>query len=202
MLQRSEEWLEMRRGRFTASDISRLLGKENLKSTQKSIETFALEKAIEQVYGIDDDEFFVSIDMQKGIDREPFAFDYFRKKKELEFLTVEPCFFYQYGEHAGASPDGIVSDGSVLEIKCPRKKTFFEVVRSNYIDPKYMAQMQMQMLCTGLNKAYYFNYIIIGGIEYHHEIIVERDDEFIQILEERLLNAIELKKEIIKQIKK
>ena len=201
MLQRSEEWLEIRRGRFTASDIYRLLGEDGLKKTEQSIDNFALEKAIEQVYGIDDDGFFISMDMQKGIDREPLAFECFKQKKALEFLTVEPCFFYQYGDHAGASPDGIVSDGSVLEIKCPKKKTFFEVVRTNYIDPKYMAQMQMQMLCTGLKQSYYFNYIIIGGKEYHHEIVVKRDDGFIGFMEERILKAIELKKEIIDQIK-
>ena len=63
------------------------------------------------------------------------------------------------------------------------------------------AQMQMQMMCTGKEKAYFFNYLIFEGVEYHHEIIVERDDLMIALIISRLAEVIEIKNEFINKIK-
>jgi hypothetical protein len=61
--------------------------------------------------------------------------------------------------------------------------------------------MQMQMLCTETDKAYFFNYLIHDGVEYYHEIIVERDEAMIENIKERLAEAITIKGEYIKLIK-
>lgn len=195
-LQRSIEWHEQRNGKFTASEIHKLLGIKGLGETGK---TYAFEKAIEELYG-EMDENFVSYDMQQGIEREPFAFAKFKELKGLEFLEVENCGFFPYGDHAGASPDGIVSNNAVVEIKCPKATTFFKLVATGVIDTKYIAQMQKQMLATGTTKAYFFNYLIHEGKEYWHEIIVDRDEVMISKIRERLAEAIEIKKEYIKLI--
>jgi len=202
MLQRSEEWHEKRRGRFTASNIINILGKDGLKKTNDAIKNMALNKAIEEVFGVDQEDRFVSFDMQRGIDLEPMAFECFKNLKSLDFIDVENCSFFEYGKNAGASPDGIVSGDSCLEIKCPKKNNFFEVVISNEIDPKYYAQMQMQMLCTGSIQCYYFNYIVLNSQEHYHEIVVERDEKYIELIKERILIASELKNQFIKKIKK
>lgn len=199
MLQRTPEWYEMRRGRFTASDITRILGKEGLKMTKQSIDNICLEKAIESVFGCDDSG-YTSFDMQRAIELEPLAFDFFKELKSLEFINVENCGFFEFFKDSGASPDGIVSDNSVLEIKCPIRKTFFELKMTGDILTKYKDQMQMQMLCTNTEKAYFFNYIIINGEEYHHEIIVNRDEKRIDLIKERLFIAVERRNQIIKQI--
>ena len=60
--------------------------------------------------------------------------------------------------------------------------------------------MQMQMMCTGREKAYFFNYLIHDGTEFHHEIIVERDEELIAKIVSRLVEAIEIKNEYINKI--
>ena len=112
--QRSNEWFEMRKGRFTASDIVRLLGKETLKKTKDSIDNFAFEKALEVVYGLDEEDDLVSFDMQRGIDLEPLAFDKFKGIKSLEFIDVENCVFFPFGSDAGASPDGLVGKDAIL----------------------------------------------------------------------------------------
>ena len=194
--QRSENWKIERYGKFSASEIIKLLGVRGLGKTGK---TYAIEKAIEELYG-EMEENFVSFDMQRGIELEPLAFSKFKELKELEFLEVTNCGFFKFNEHAGASPDGLVSDDAVLEIKCPKSTTFFELVATNEVDKKYYAQMQMQMLCTNRNKAYFFNYLIHEGTEYHHEIIVERDEVMIELIKLRLAEAIEIKKEYINKI--
>jgi exodeoxyribonuclease (lambda-induced) len=197
-LQRTESWLKERYGKFTASEIIKLLGIKALGETGKS---YAIEKAIEELYG-QFEERFISYDMQNGIDTEPLAFAKFQELKGLEFLEVEKCGFFTYDKHAGSSPDGLVSDNAVLEIKCPKSTTFFKLVATNEIDSKYYAQMQMQMLCTNREKAYFFNYLIHEGTEYYHEIIVERDEEMIEKIKERLKQAIEIKLEYINLINK
>ena len=195
-VQRSIEWKNSRYGKFTASEIVKLLGVRGLGETGKS---YAIEKAIEELYG-EMEEQFISYDMAKGTETEPLAFAKFKELKGLEFLDVSECGFFTYGEHAGASPDGIVSDNAILEIKCPKSTTFFKLVATNEVDPKYYAQMQMQMLCTGMDKSYLFNYLIHDGTEYYHEIIVERDEVMIMKIKERLIEAIEIKNDYINKI--
>ncbi len=201
MLQRTEEWFEMRRGRFTASQIHRLLGKETLQRTKDGIANYAFEKAVESIYGHLEED-FISYDMQRGIDLEPLAFKRFKELRAYEFVGVDNCVFYPHNEHAGASPDGICDNNSILEIKCPKRNKFFKIVANGEIeiDSQYIAQMQMQMLCTNSEKSYFFNYYIEEGIEFWHEIIVNRDEEMIDLIKQRIIQATEIKLNFIEKI--
>jgi putative phage-type endonuclease len=196
-LQRIDSWKQQRYGKFTASEIIKILGVRGIGETGKN---YAIDKAIESLYG-EFEENYISFDMQNGIDTEPLAFAKFKKLKSLEFLEVTNCGFFDNCEHSGASPDGLVSDNAILEIKCPKSSTFFKLVATNEVDPKYYAQMQMQMLSTDRNKAYFFNYLVHEGTEYYHEIIVERDEVMIEKIKERLQEVIEIKLEYINKIK-
>ena len=199
MLQRSDDWFEARKGRFTASDIHKLLGVRGLGQTGES---YIFEKAVEEVFGLDKEDTFVSGDMQRGITLEPLAFRKFKEIKEFEFLDIQETTFFHYGLHAGASPDGLVGNDSILEIKCPRPTKFFNLVAKGFdaIDKEYIAQMQMQMLCTNSNKAYFFNYIIFNGKEMWHEIEVERDEKMIDLIKERIEQAIKIKQDLVQYL--
>lgn len=203
MLQRTDNWYKEREGRFTASQISRLLGKETLARTKQSIDTYAFEKAIETIYGREEDT-YVSEDMQRGINQEPLAFELFKNLKGYEFLDVKEVGFYKFGKHAGASPDGLVSDNSNLEIKCPKRNKFFKIVANGIkeVDASYIAQMQMQMLCTETEKSYFLNYYLENSIQYWHEIVIERDEKMIDLIKERIIMATEIKLEYIEKINK
>lgn len=198
MEQRSKEWLKARQGKFTASRISELMG---IRALGKTGEGYALEKAIEYFVDKDESDNFMSFDMKRGVELEPLAFAKFKEIKELEFLDVTNCGFFEYDENSGASPDGLVSDDAILEIKCPKKETFFKLVYSNEIDPKYYAQMQMQMLCAKKSKAYFFNYFVQDGEEFWHEIVVEKDEEFIKKMIGRINEAVIIRDNIIEKIK-
>lgn len=193
MLQRSPEWFEMRRGRFTASNIDSLLGIKGLGATGESL---AFEKAAEIVYGLDENaDDFTSFDMKRGTELEPIAFAKFKELKEMEFLDVQECVFFPIGEDAGASPDGLVGDDAILEIKCPRPNKFFRLVADGNIDKCYTAQMQLQMLATNSKRAHFFNYIIFNNKEYWHEIIVQRDDVMIELIQARIAEAVRIRNE-------
>jgi putative phage-type endonuclease len=87
-----------------------------------------------------------------GIEQEPFA------RAAYETHTgqmVEEVGFIPHPdiEAAGASPDGLVGDDGMVEIKCPSSSTALECWLSysqgaNPVDPRYYAQMQWQMRCA------------------------------------------------------
>lgn len=194
--QRSEEWRKGRHGKFTASEVHKLMGIKGLGETGKS---YAIEKAIEELYG-DMEENLISYDMQKGIELEPLAFAKFKELKDLDFIEVLNCSFFKIDEHSGTSPDGIVGENDVLEIKCPKSNTFFKLVADGEVDKKYFYQMQMQMMSTGGKQAHFFNYLIHDGEEFYHEIIVPRCEKTIELMRERIKEAVIIKLEYITKI--
>ncbi len=199
--QRSEEWFEARRGRFTASNISQILTKGKSKdSVGVSLHSLALDKAIEQLYGVDK-EGFTSFDMQRGIDLEPKAFSRLADILAEDFIEISEAPFVEYGHNAGASPDGLTSNNWNIEIKCPNRLNFFKFVASEDIKKEYYDQMQMQMLVTDTDGTYFFNYYEdSNGNHFHHLIKVDRDEERIQLIKERLDIAIESKNAAIEEI--
>ena len=50
---------------------------------------------------------------------------------------------------AGASPDGLVGEDGLVEIKCPNTSTHIATLMADKAPSGYMAQMQWQMACTG-----------------------------------------------------
>ena len=196
--QLSEQWFAIRNGKFTASKIDSLLG---IKGLGKTGETYCFEKAVELIEG-EQEEQFTSFDMQRGIEQEPYAYNKFSEIMSLEFKLVSKAEFVLYGENAGASPDGLVSDNSVLEIKCPKRAKFYRYIIDGIkaIDDVYYNQMQMQMLATKCDKAYFFNYIIINGTEKWHTIIVPRDEDRIELIKSRIEEAVIKRDEYVKTI--
>lgn len=185
--QRTAEWYAARTGKFTSSRINELMGIKGLNLTG---EGYAFELAVELSEGRDEEESYVSFDMQRGIELEPYAFNKFSDLMALKFIEVKKCGFIELGENTGSSPDGLVGDNGILEIKCPAPKAFFNVVRTGKIDPKYYDQMQHQMYVTGRAIAYFFNYLIYNGEEKWHLIEVSRDEDRINLIKARIDAAI------------
>ena len=199
-MQRTNEWHEQRKGKFTASKADNLLGKLTLKTTTQKIENYAMQKACEDFFGLSEEEEFISFDMQRGIDLEPLAFDKLKSELALQFIEVEQVGFISIDEYSGASPDGKCSNGDNIEIKCPKIETFNKLVLTDEIDSKYFAQMQMQMLATNAQKTHFFNYVIHNGVEYSYRIEVLRCEETISLLQERIKYAAEIKNEFLKTL--
>jgi len=219
--QRSPEWHKQRAKKFTASKIVNLCADGSRKMTEEELaqhkidfpksrktttwdipdglKTYALEKAIDFFVNPEED-LYLSAAVEEGKETEPFAFEKFKSLKSSEFLDVEEAVFVSNDGVSGSSPDGLVSNNSVLEIKCPTKITFFRLVLTNEIDKKYFFQMQKQMKDTGASQCYYFVYFISDGEEYWHEILVPRCEKTIELIEERILIAVKLRDEYVDQI--
>lgn len=185
-LQRTKEWDNDRKFRFTGSRISELLG---IKGIGKTGESYIFEVVYKSLFE-DLEENFESYDMTIGKEREPLAFNKLSEILGERFISIEKCGFFKWGKYGGASPDGITSDDAIIEIKCPKAKTFFNVVLNNYVDPSYYDQMQKEMLSANKKKAYYFNYFVdLNGKEYWHLIEIERDEKRIEFIKSRIEEA-------------
>ena len=86
--------------------------------------------------------------MQWGTATEPDA------RTAYEFHTSQPVMQVGFINHpsikmAGCSPDGLVNDDGLVEIKCPNTATHIETLLGGAVPAKYVSQCMMQMACTG-----------------------------------------------------
>lgn len=171
MEQRTAEWFKARKGRLTGSRIGAAMGLSPFMTRDELIR-----EMVREHYGAPGER-EESPAMAWGTSMEPLA------KAALEDLIGMPineCGFFEWGKFMGASPDGIAADGSTVEIKAPYyvmlKKAEFKPLAEQ---PHYMAQVQLEMMCSGADKAYFFQWAPHGKkLE-----IVERDYTwFVRIL--------------------
>lgn len=101
----------------------------------------------ERVSGLTEDMPMTS-DMWRGVAREPFA----REAYAANYGAVEEVGFMVRTEDAwtlGYSPDGMVGDDGLLEIKCPRAKTHLRTILADEVPAHYMPQLQAGLLVSG-----------------------------------------------------
>jgi putative phage-type endonuclease len=146
MAQRSPEWHAHRAGRVTASRIADVMAvtKTGPGAARKN---YAADLVAERLTG-EAREGFSNAAMQWGTDMEPQA------RAAYEFLhdaTVSEVGFIDHPTlaMAGCSPDGLVGDVGMVEIKCPNTATHIETLLTGTIDGKYIKQMQFQLACSG-----------------------------------------------------
>jgi len=146
MEQHSPEWYAARLGKVTASRVADLMAKT--KSGYSASRANYMAELICERLTLTQAETFTNAAMQWGTECEPHA------RIAYEFLTdreVTETGFVLHGAIAdfGASPDGLVGDNGLVEIKCPNTATHIETLLSEAIPGKYVTQMQAQMACTG-----------------------------------------------------
>ena len=91
----------------------------------------------------------ISSDMWRGIEHEPFARDVYAESFGAEVREVGFMVREEDGWTLGYSPDGLVGDDGLIEIKCPRAKTHVRTILADEVPPQYMAQLQGGLLVSG-----------------------------------------------------
>lgn len=147
--QRTPQWFAARCGIVTASAVGKLVTPRTIKaaSNDDSRDIVAL-LASERVTGIVEDT-FTNYDMRRGIDAEPYAREAYEKHTGT---AVEECGFMvrDFGGYTiGYSPDGLVGDDGLIEIKAPRAKGHLSTIVANDVPGYYMAQLQTALLVSG-----------------------------------------------------
>jgi putative phage-type endonuclease len=146
MQQQSESWFNARLGRVTASRISDVMAKTKT-GPSASRKNYMMQLLCERLTGRKE-EGFTSAAMTRGTELEPDARSAYEVDQDL---LVQECGFVPCPsiDMAGASPDGLVGDDGLLEIKCPNTAQHVEFLRTSKIDSGYEMQMTFQMICTG-----------------------------------------------------
>jgi len=140
-------WWNDRLGKLTGS---RMAGAMNfLKSGKESTEreNLRFELVAERVSNTFADK-YVTSDMTWGIDQEAAAKEAFENATGL-IVTDVGFLDHHRIPFCGVSPDGFVSDGCLIEVKCPKTKTHMKYVASQTVPAEYKPQMILQAACTG-----------------------------------------------------
>ena len=190
--QGSKEWILARKGVLTASNFSKVVQMSGKKSTSQKELTLDL---VSQMFMDDVEETFISNFMQRGTDLEPLA----RKAyEEYALMPVEQVGLItsDCGQF-GCSPDGLVSEDGMIEIKCPMAKNHLKYLNDNKIPSIYFCQIQGGLMVTERKWCDFISFN--PEIKINNGLFIKRmyrDDDFIGKLISEIQNVIKNKNSI------
>ena len=190
--QRSDLWLQKKLGKFSGSDFHIMLGASQAKKD------YMWGKYSEVKYQDSDKEEYQSFYMERGTILEPEARRLYSAVTET--TVVEIGLVEDDGEFDGyavCSPDGLVGEDGIIEIKCLVAKYHEQYTnplsdKYEYIKPEYRTQAQYNLLITGRKWCDFVYYHPRAGI---HIIHIERDENYIKKIENALREGVQFLKE-------
>jgi hypothetical protein len=158
--QGSEEWLDLRRGKFTASIASKLLTPTGKVSSQFKGE---IGRIIAESLGLQDPEpFMETYWMARGTDLEGEARDWFSVETDY---PVEQVGFVESDSHlVGFSPDGVMVHDPLkptfiwLELKVPKPSTHVKWLINGVLPSEHTGQVHFSMAVSGAPFGYFMSY--------------------------------------------
>ncbi len=188
--QGSEEWFDIKLGKLSASNA------QAISANGAGLVTLIYKTVAEILSGAREDT-YINPDMERGNEQEDTARSAYEMETGSEVTQVGFC---ELDKYTGASPDGLVGDDGLFEVKCPKASNYVKLLHTKKIDTGYVWQMQMQMLVTGRK---WVDYVV-----YHENfrmiiiIRVERDEAAIKKIKVGLDSGIKQIKEILEKVGK
>ena len=190
MEQGTDEWFTIRIGKVTASRVADVIAKTKT-GYSATRDNYMAQLVCERLTG-QKSESFSNAAMQHGTDTEPLARAAYEALREV---LVDEVGFVPHPSiiMAGASPDGLVGDDGLLEIKCPNTATHIETLLSQSVPGKYNTQMQFQMACTGRQWCDFVSFdnrlpnelqLFVKRVPRDNEFIKQMEDEVVKFLNE------------------
>lgn len=145
--QGSEEWLAARSGLVTASVVGKLLT-PTLKVADNDTSRGLLATLVGERITGNVDDVYISSDMWRGVEEEPFARDAYSEHHapvtEVGFMLAEID-----GHKVGYSPDGLVGEDGLIEVKSRQQKKHIQTILADAVPAENMAQLQCGLLVSG-----------------------------------------------------
>lgn len=185
-VQGSELWLKLRCGYVTGSRVSDVIATVK-KGEAAPRRNYRIELLCERLTGVPYPR-YVSQEMQWGIDHEAEA----RAAYELnQGVLVDTTGFVLHPAISmfGASPDGLVGDDGLIQIKCPTTATHLSWMLAGVVPVEHCPQMLAEMSCTG--RAWCDFVSFDPRMPSHLQLFVrrfERDEKLIAALEGEVIH--------------
>ncbi len=198
--QNSDEWFSMRGGRLTSSNLGKIMANFG-KSFGDPAKKYAVKIANEQITGIPISEGYSNGHMERGHQQEPVA----RMLYEQEtFCKVSNGGFFS-SDFVGCSPDGLVYDCGLIEIKSVIYNVHYANVKRQSVDPAYRWQCIGNLKFTGrdwldfvsycddypVDKRLFIHRIFKEDLSKEFVMIEERVEQFEALVNESKLNILE-----------
>lgn len=142
--QNTDEWLEFRIAKATASRFACFMANYG-KPFGEPARRYALQIALERINGTKDEQGFSNDHMERGKEQEPIARMLYEATYFVEVLNGG---FFDCGKY-GDSPDGLIGDDGVIEIKSVIAPTHYATLKRGKHDPSYHWQLMGHLDCTG-----------------------------------------------------
>ena len=196
--QGSAEWLSMRLGKITASRVKDVLTKGRGNTPSKTAESYMME-LIAEVLTRQSKPFFENDAMRWGTETEPQARSMYEVNNN--FVTVKEVAFVQHNDQVGISPDGLVGEDGLLEVKCPNTTTQIKRALSGDYAADYKAQIQMQLWVTNREWCDFVSFdprldCAAGYLQQR----VERDELYIEEMKTKVYSFIEVMNGLIRTL--
>lgn len=191
--QGSEEWLKARLGVATASNFDKIatsVGKESA-----TLPKYALELATQKLL-LEPEESYKNDAMRRGNELEPVARQAYQ---EFSLETVDEVgFMISDCENYGYSPDGLVGEEGLIEIKCPQAVTHAKYLLDDKLPADYVQQVQGGLMVSGRKWCDFVSFH--PNFREDKKLFVKRifrDEDFIAKLQEGIQKAIALRDEYL-----
>lgn len=188
IFQNTEEWQKIKLGKFSASSADALLMNKETKGYQSLIDRIVEERITGQSAegGFKGNQF-----TERGHELEDAALSQF---EDENILIVDRVGVVELDDWVLCSPDGLIGENCLIQVKCPIFKTQMEYLKKQIVPGNYFKQMQFELFVTGREKNIFYSYnphLPAVSIE------INRDEQMIKEIENRLQEAIkEVKDEI------
>ena len=197
--QGSPEWLSLRLGKVTASRIKEVIANGRGNAPSKMAESYMMELVAEILTG-ESKPFFENDAMRWGTEKEEEARAVYSIKNSR--FDIEEVAFIEHSEFIGVSPDGLVGDDGLIEIKCPNTTTQLKRALSDNYSKDYKAQIQMQLWVSERAWCDFVSFDPrLSGAAGYLEQRVYRDDEFIYDMKTKTYEFVGKMKELINKLK-
>lgn len=155
--QGTDEWHALRRGIITASVVGLLITTKTRKpAANDTSRGLTAQLVAERITGYTE-PMHVSADMERGTLDEPYAreiySEHYADVTETGFMIRD-----DWGFHLGYSPDGLVGDDGLIEIKSRKQKIQLKTILEDEVPSENMAQIQCGLLVSGREWCDYVSY--------------------------------------------
>jgi putative phage-type endonuclease len=178
MPQGEEAWFAIKLGKVSASVFSNAIAGGAGKTR-----TTLMRKLIAERMTNEPQESFSNSSMDRGIEVEPEARKYYEMVNDC---IVKEVGFVELNEDIGVSPDGLVGEDGLLEIKCPNSANHIGYILDNKLPSTYKAQVQGQLWVTGRKWCDFVSYDPRVSKRPYWAIRVNRDEKYIAELDVKI----------------